>query len=331
MKKYLNFVLLKPDLSERWLTEEFEKFLLEKNIFILYKWEKKITNKDFKCIYWNLSWKDFFQDLKLSFLWKKCNFFIVSSHYNNDFFDKNIIWDMNPKKAIKDSARQKFWINLIKNSVHSSKKHSTIKEILNFISFEEFLKLDIFNQYFSENTFILHWWWTSNKSNWNINFYKEIKNNYVNWEDWILYLPFASYYTDWNTKKIEKNLKNFLWEDLNVKLWSINNLEKQILDSKIIYINWWDYKKLFKYIWFLKDKKYLLFWKTIIWVSAWCNILSKYSYSWDYHQIFEGIGLLPYHTACHYRNTNALINTLHNDPSYPLLLLQEGEHIVVQP
>jgi len=300
MKKYLNFILLKPDLLNRNLEESVKQELINKGITIIYEWSKIIDNNDVDCLYVFLKHKPFFSKLKESLIQKRIIYFVVSSDYSFDVFDK-IIWVTDPDLAEKESLRNKFGLSILENSIHSSKKHLIIKEIKYFLKNNDFEQLlELINNFHFENKITLHWWSTSEKCEDNINFYNSILSDYIIWEDNILYIPFAWFDKDWNVEKISTNLEKFLWKKYSINLWNLENLDNQILDSKYIYINWWDYKKLFNYIWYLKDKKYLLHWKNIIWVSAWANILSKYSYSNDYQEVFEWIWLLGIKTICHF-------------------------------
>ncbi len=326
MKKYLNFILLKPDLLNRSLEESVKSELINKGITILYEWNKILDSDDIYCLYGFLKNKPFFSSLEKSLIQKKIIYYVVSSDYNFDFFDK-IIWVTNPNLAEKESLRNKFWLSILENSIHSSKKYLIIKEIkhfLNKVDFDELLKL--LNNFDSENKIILHWWSTSEYCDNNLNFYNTILSDYVEEEDNVLYIPFAWYDIDWNAEKISNNLYKFLWKKYNIVLWNINNLDNQILDSKYIYINWWDYKKLYNYIWYLKDKKHLLYWKNIVWVSAWANILAKYSYSNDYQEIFDWIWLLDLKTICHFNWDDKLIKILKNKwEDIDIITLKEKE------
>ncbi len=320
MKKYLNFILLKPDLLNRNLEESVKQELINKGITIMYEWNKIIDNNDIDCLYGFLRNKSFFSVLEKSLIQKKIIYYVVLSNYSFDVFDK-IIGETDPSHANKDSLRNKFWLSILENSIHSSKKHLIVKEIKHFLKNNDFEQLlELINNFYFENKITLHWWSTSEYCENNLNFYNSILSDYIEWEDSILYIPFAWYDKDWNTEKISNNLEKFLWKKYNVILWkkynvilwNLDNLDNQILYSKYIYINWWDYKKLFNYIWYLKDKKYLLHWKNIIWVSAWANILSKYSYSNDYNEVFEWIWLLDIKTICHFNWDSKLIEILKN-------------------
>lgn len=310
MKKYLNFILLKPDLINRNLERSVKQELINKDITILYEWIKIIDKSDIDCLYGYLKNKPFYQSLELSLLGKKVIYYIVSSTYSFDLFDK-IIWITDPILAEKESLRHKFWISILENSIHSSKRFLIINEIIHFLNKNEFEKLlKIVNEFDFENKIILHWWTTSEYCENNLNFYNAILSDYIEEEDSILYIPFAWYDKDWNIEKISNNLEKFLWKKYNIILWRIQNLDNQILNSKYIYINWGDYKKLFDYIWYLKEKKYLLYWKNIIWVSAWANILAKYCYSNDYKEVFEWIWLLDIKIVCHFNWEDEIIDNI---------------------
>jgi hypothetical protein len=226
--------------------------------------------------------------------------------------------------------RNKFWLSILENSIYSSKKHLIIKDIKHFLNNDFKKLLTLINNFDFENKIILHWWSTWDYCYSNINFYNTIFSDYIEWEDSILYIPFAWYDKDWNTEKISNNIEKFLWKKYNIILWNIENLDNQILDSKYIYINWWDYKKLFNYIWYLKDKKYLLHWKNIIWVSAWANILAKYSYSNYYNEFFEWIWLLDIKTICHFNWENKIIDLLDSIwNKYNIFTLEEKKYLLL--
>lgn len=330
MKKYLNFILLKPDLLNRNLEESVKQEFINKGITIIYEWSKIVDNNDIYCLYGFLRNKSFFSELEKSLIQKKIIYYVVLSDYTFDVFDK-IIWTTDPNIAENNSLRNKFWLSILENSIHSSKKYLIIKEIkhfLNKIDFEQLLK--VINTFDFENKIILHWWSTSEYCDNNLNFYNTILSDYIEWEDNILYIPFAWYDKDWNTEKISNNLEKFLWKKYNIILWNIENLDNQILDSKYIYINWWDYKKLFSYIWYLKDRKYLLHWKNIIWVSAWANILAIYSYSNDYKEVFEWIWLLDIKTICHFNWDSKIIDLLHSIwNKHDIVTLEEKRYLLL--
>lgn len=60
MKKYLNFILLKPDLLDRNLEESVKQELINKNITIVYEWSKILNNNDIDCLYAFARNKSFF-------------------------------------------------------------------------------------------------------------------------------------------------------------------------------------------------------------------------------------------------------------------------------
>jgi len=170
MKKYLNFILLKPDLLNRNLKESAKQELINKGITIMYEWSKIVDMNDIDCLYGFLRNKLFFSLLEKSLIQKKIIYYVVLSNYPFDIFDK-IIGVTDSSLAEKESLRNKFWLSILENSIHSSKKHLIIKEIkhfLNKIDFDELFKnINIFN---FENKIILHWWSTSEYCDSNLNF-----------------------------------------------------------------------------------------------------------------------------------------------------------------
>lgn len=71
MKKYLNFILLKPDLLNRNLEESVKQELINKGITIMYEWSKIVDVNDINCLYGFLRDKPFFWLLEKSLIQKK--------------------------------------------------------------------------------------------------------------------------------------------------------------------------------------------------------------------------------------------------------------------
>ena len=149
--------------------------------------------------------------------------------------------------------------------------------------------------------FILHWWNSSEKSEGNKEFFNEVFGDI--WNERVLYIPFAQYKEKWNISVFyEKNKEHIGDRKFNLILASRCKLKLiyQIIISDIIYIPGWNYKSLHSKLSFLKYLRFIFNDKIIIWISAWTNLFSRYSYSQDYDTVFEWLWFLNIKTICHY-------------------------------
>lgn len=179
--------------------------------------------------------------------------------------------------------------------------------------------------------FFLHWWSTSKESSENKDFFDLIFKNYSESEI-ILYIPFAREQNEWSIDKFKSNLNLYSDNNYNIVLANQNQSEllKQISESDYIYIWWWDYKLLHDKLSFMKNHSNIFLHKTIIWSSAWVNILAKYSYSNDYSEVLEWLWILNIKTMCHYKWELDKKNILENFwEKLRVYLIKDMEYIIL--
>lgn len=233
--------------------KECEQALLDLWITIVCEWSTLLNLHDIDCLYGYVQDREFYPLLRNTLLNKKIIYYVVYSSFTHDAFEE-LIWTINQNIADKESFRYTYWLSLGENSIHCSKKQYIIKEIQHFLSDSDFQTVVTMMGkwiWMYENTIILHGWSTSAYCESNRDFYHTIFSDYVEGEDTILYIPFAWYNQDWNVNRLSNNLEKFVWRRYNIIVWETAILDKQILEAKYVYINGWDYKKLWSYCGYL--------------------------------------------------------------------------------
>ena len=152
--------------------------------------------------------------------------------------------------------------------------------------------------------YILHGGYTRIKNESNKMFFKEILLSF-NKSVKILFIFFARPEKDWETlEKREKNHLKTARPDLQLDLIIASNdiisLEKQILESDVIYIIGGENKPLINKLKNIKNLKDLFKDKVVVGSSAGAYCLSTYYYSHEAKGIFDGLGILPIKTLAHY-------------------------------
>lgn len=150
------------------------------------------------------------------------------------------------------------------------------------------------------SNFYLYWWWSGN-------LLKYLKENIsVNKIRKVVILYHAKEFHKWNKSFLEDydNFKKeiFLWAQIKIGSYNLNELITQINEADIIIIKWWSSLILKENLFPIKDKLHdLLQNKIIVWISAWAYILSEKFYSNDRNVIDTGFGILPWtFLICHY-------------------------------
>ena len=184
--------------------------------------------------------------------------------------------------------------------------------------------------------YILHGGYTRIKNESNKMFFKEILSSF-NKSVKILFIFFARPEKDWEMReKREKNHLKTARPDLQLNFKVANKdaatLEKQILESDVIYIIGGENKPLINKLKNIKDLKDLFKDKVIVGSSAGAYALSTYYYSHEAKGIFDGLGILPIKTLAHY--SPLLENNLEELKAYKEKLdtyaIEETKHIVLE-
>lgn len=129
----------------------------------------------------------------------------------------------------------------------------------------------------------------------------------------ILIIPFAieekMFKIDFIKVQFEKNKSD---KKLNFEVANIQNIESQIMDSDIIYLNGGKTLKLLYELTKYKNFKELFDNKVVAGESAGAYVLSSCFYSKSIDICSEGLKLVPVKTICHYEGDNR--NRLENCP-----------------
>ncbi len=105
-------------------------------------------------------------------------------------------------------------------------------------------------------------------------------------------------------------------------------LEDQIRESNVIYLHSGNTSKLLKILKKHTDLKEMFEDRVVAGESAGSYVLSKWFYSKSEKGLFQGMGLIPAATICHYdgKNKEKLKDVLEKDPKMEELLLKDYEY-----
>lgn len=161
--------------------------------------------------------------------------------------------------------------------------------------------------YSMKTKFILHGGYNNHDNEINQRFYQECLKDLPG-ECTVLLVYFARYGT-WGLENIEKDKQDFIKNNPDKKINFIiateEDLEKQIKQANVVYL---DGGKTFQLLKTLKQFKNLRKWfkgKTIIGSSAGAYALSVYFYSETEGGLSEGLGYVPVKIICHCLGENS--------------------------
>ena len=146
-KKEITLCVLKPDANERGIVEQIINDIREQGFEIKNFVKRRLTVEDVKVLYYESMDKPYFIDL-LSYMTSGiCVYFLVKS--NNAIKRINdYVGATNPLESSMGTLRQKYGINILKNTIHSSNANRVQKEINQLYKFEYNDSLINFPDYF---------------------------------------------------------------------------------------------------------------------------------------------------------------------------------------
>jgi len=132
----------------------------------------------------------------------------------------------------------------------------------------------------------------------------------------------------------ERDKKNILnntdSKTLQISSASKDNFIEQLKESDAILIEGGDARQLLETLKQYLDFKEVIEGKVIAGSSAGAYVLSKYFYSNTEDKIFEGFGILPIRTICHYNGEQELINRMDKYPKeFRLIVLKDYEYEII--